>query len=118
MESITLGQIGKILACIVALVGSVEYLFTRLKKWFKKALNEELKPVIDDLKNIKDDLNNETLARCKSVLISIMSRIQAGYKPTSEEKRLLFETKEKYNSLGGDSYVDDMFDDLKNEGMI
>ena len=118
MENVTLGQISTILAFIVALIGSIEYLYVRMKKWFKSALNEELKPIIDDLKNIKDDLNNETLSRCKSDLIAIMSRIQAGYKPTLEEKRLLYETKEKYNSLGGDSYVDDMFDDLKKKGLI
>ena len=33
-------------------------------------------------------------------------------------KEELYETKEKYNSLGGDSYVDDMFDGLKKEGKI
>ena len=47
-----------------------------------------------------------------------MSRIQNGYNPTTEEKMILYETKEKYNDLGGDSYVDDMFDKLREGGKI
>ena len=47
-----------------------------------------------------------------------MSRIRNGYNPTTEERIILFEVKKKYNDLGGDSYVDDMFEKLKKEGKI
>lgn len=70
------------------------------------------------LTDIKKALENEKLDRCKSDLIVIMSRIQNGYKPTTEEIMVLYETKKKYNELGGDSYVDDMFDKLKKEGKL
>ena len=70
------------------------------------------------LNKIQKNLDNEKLDRAKADLISLMSRIQNGYSPTSEEKIILYETKEKYNDLGGDSYVDDMFDKIKKEGKI
>lgn len=47
-----------------------------------------------------------------------MSRIQNGQTITEEERRILIEEKEQYNKLGGDSYVDDMFDRLKKEGRL
>jgi hypothetical protein len=70
------------------------------------------------LKDLKIAINGESLDRAKNDLIVIMSRIKNGYTPTSEEVMVLYETKEKYNKLGGDSYVDDMFEKLKKEGKL
>ena len=70
------------------------------------------------LSDIKRALESEKLDRCKSDLIVIMSRIQNSYTPTTEETMILYETKKKYNDLGGDSYVDDMFEKLKKEGKL
>ena len=70
------------------------------------------------LTNIQLALNEEKIDRCKSDLVVIMSRIKNGYEPTTEEKMILHETKKKYNDLGGDSYVDDMFEKLKKEGKL
>lgn len=72
----------------------------------------------EELQAIRKDMKGETLSRCKNDLISLMSRIKNGYIPTTEEKMILHETKALYNSLGGDSYVDDMFDSLRKEGKI
>ena len=72
----------------------------------------------DSMDSLKDDLNQETLARCKADLVSLMSKIKNGYTPTVEEKMILHESKKKYNGLGGDSYVDEMFDNLVKEGKI
>lgn len=72
----------------------------------------------EELKEIKQALKNETLSRCKVDLINAMSKIQNGYVPTEEERRILIEEKEQYNSLGGNSYVNDMFDRLKKEGKL
>lgn len=70
------------------------------------------------LKDIVDNLKKEKLDRAKADLVGLMSRIRNGYVPTTEEKIILFETKQRYNDLGGDSYADDMFDTLKKEGKI
>ncbi len=70
------------------------------------------------LRDLKVAINNESLDRAKNDLIVVMSRIKNGYVPTPEEVMVLYETKEKYNKLGGDSYVDDMFEKLKKEGKL
>lgn len=72
----------------------------------------------EELQGIRKDMKSETLSRCKNDLIVLMSRIKSGYVPTTEEKMVLHETKALYNSLGGDSYVDDMFNSLRREGKI
>lgn len=70
------------------------------------------------LTKIQFSIDKESMERCKSDLVVLMSRIRNGYTPTSEEVMVLYETKKKYNDLGGDSYVDDMFEKLKKEGLI
>ena len=71
-----------------------------------------------DIMKVRKSLSEETLNRCKVDLINVMSRIQNGATLTEEERRILIEEKEQYNKLGGDSYVDDMFDRLKKEGKL
>ena len=71
-----------------------------------------------DIMKVRKSLSEETLNRCKVDLINVMSRIQNGASITEEERRILIEEKEQYNKLGGDSYVDDMFDRLKKEGKL
>lgn len=54
----------------------------------------------------------------KDQLVSMLSRIENGYKPTVEERHILHEQKANYNSLGGDSYVDEMWDKLIKKDLI
>lgn len=70
------------------------------------------------LNQLQRNLKSEKLDRAKGDLVGLMSRIRNGYIPTTEEKMILYETKEKYNELGGNTYVDDMFNNLKKEGKI
>ena len=77
--------------------------------------NNKIESILND---IKVDIKNEKMARCKVDLINVMSRIKNGYEPTDEERRILIEEKEEYNHLGGDSYVDDMYEKLQREGKL
>ena len=70
------------------------------------------------LNGIKIDLKNEKLARCKVDLINVMSRVDKGYILNESERSVLYEEKQDYNLLGGDSYVDDFWDKLRKEGKI
>lgn len=67
---------------------------------------------------IKVDIQKETLCRCKADLINAMSEIHKGASLTEEQRRIIYEEKETYNKLGGNSYVDEMFDRLKKEGKL
>lgn len=97
-------------AIIVALITTAGVIATTVIQAIQASKKDSLE---SKLSKIQLALEQEKLDRCKTDLISIMSRIQNGYVPTTEEVRILYETKEKYNKLGGDSYVDDMFDKLR-----
>ena len=80
MESITLGQIAKTLAFIVALIGSIAY----LKKTIVNAFDKLLEPIRKEIK-----ANN--LSNIKTNLINFME--------LADKRALSLEQKYHYNSL-------------------
>lgn len=90
----------------------------KVKGEIQDSIKDTEKNIKADITKVRKSLNDETLSRCKVDLINVMSRVQNGYSLTEEERRILIEEKEQYNKLGGNSYVDDMFDRLKKEGKL
>lgn len=84
----------------------------------QKSANEKKNNIETLLEDIKKDIGKETLDRCKVDLINAMSEIHKGTKLTEEQRRIIYEEKETYNKLGGNSYVDDMFERLQKEGKL
>ena len=115
MDTIIVSAITTVGVVITTLIQSKK---ERKKDNIEAKLDNIRKEFNDSMDSLKDDLNQETLARCKADLVSLMSKIKNGYTPTVEEKMILHESKKKYNGLGGDSYVDEMFDNLVKEGKI
>lgn len=87
-----------------------------VKNEIKGSIKDTERTIKADITKVRNSLSEETLNRCKVDLINVMSRIQNGYELTEEERRILIEEKDQYNKLGGNSYVDDMFERLKKEG--
>lgn len=86
-----------------------------LQKEIQNLRKESKKGDADIYKRITDKDMNDT----KRFLVMELTKISDGnYIPTEEQKRVLKECKDVYNASGGDSYVDDMYDDLRNKGLI
>ena len=111
-----------IVALISGLCVAIPSIYATIKTNKKDTIEQKLTTMNVNfdtkLNTLSQDIEKEKLDRAKSDLVILMSKIRNGYVPTVEEKMILYETKEKYNSLGGDSYVDDMFDNLKKEGKL
>lgn len=113
-------------AILVTAISTVGVIITTIIQSYHAKKKDNIETKLDniqkefktDISSLQNNLNIESLERCKTDLVSLMSKIKNGYTPTTEEKMILYETKTKYNKLGGDSYVDDMFDGLKKEGKL
>ena len=126
MESI-LNFLGMIIVAIIGLIGVIIQTQSHVKIKKQDGLMKVIDKKIDGLRNeskkddIKlnkkiDDINVNTTKR---FLITEMTKIKQGYYiPTDNQKRVIVETKSEYNKAGGDSYVDDMYEDLKNKNLI
>ena len=90
----------------------------KIKETNDKIDNLRRESELNDIK-INNKLDSTKLATLKIWLTTEMTKIRDGYyKPNEEQKRLLHEAKTEYNNLGGDSYVDDMFAEIKNKKLI
>ena len=115
MENILVALVSGLCVAVPNIIATI---VTNKKDTIDKKLSNIQVSFENRLKDLQSALNQQSLDSAKSDLIVLMSRIKNGYEPTTEEIMILYETKEKYNDLGGDSYVDDMFDKLKKEGKI
>ena len=119
--------IATVLVAIIGLIGIV----IQNKSHNKLKSQEDLLKTVDDKidklktqsteedKRLNKKLDTIDMDNCKRFLIVEMTKIQDGaYKPNEEQKRMLYETKERYNNDGGDSYVDSMFDGLQAKGLL
>lgn len=126
MEGILTALIGGLCVAVPNIVATIvnnkknnmDNLKSELKKEFNKSISDLETKIKNKFLKLEESQNEEKLDRCKVDLINTMSRVQNGYTLTEEERRILIEEKSKYNKLGGDSYVDDMFDRLKKEGKL
>ena len=122
METIVVALISGLCAAVPNIIATLSTNRKENIKTLEKNINKNIKDLEVSLKadntKTRNQLKEETLSRCKVDLINAMSRIQNGYDPTEEERRILIEEKETYNHLGGNSYVDDMFERLKKEGRL
>lgn len=119
--------IATVLVAIIGLIGIVIQNKSNSKLKSQEDLLKTVDDKIDKLKtqSIEEDkrLNKKLdimdMDNCKRFLIVEMTKIQDGmYTPTEEQKRMLYETKERYNNDGGDSYVDSMFEGLQAKGLL
>ena len=115
---------------IVAIIGLIGIIIQNRSHTKLKSQEELLKTVdekIDKLKTqsteedkrLNDKLDTIDMNSCKRFLIVEMTKIKDGtYTPNEEQKRMFHEAKTRYNHDGGDSYVDSMFEDLQDKGLL
>lgn len=137
MEGI-LSFLGMIIVAIIGLVGvilqvkskekaeSIDSKIDNIKKEFTKKTDDFTNELItfkeestESDKRISDQIQEVRMTVCKRFLVTELSKIEEeNYIPSEEQKRVLKDTKDEYNAAGGDSYVDDMYDDLRDKGLI
>lgn len=112
--------IGTIIVGIIGLIGiwiqtkSKEKQDNVLKQITK--LREESKHGDERLYKNIDDVKCQFL---KMWLTNELTKVRDElYRTNEEQKRIIMEAKKEYNRLGGDSYVDDMFDECKDKNLL
>lgn len=126
MDSL-LNFLGMVLVALIGLIGIIVQTKSHQKIDKQDILMKSIDKKIDTLRteSKRDDikLNNKidsiNMNTTKRFLITEMTKIKENtYVPTDNQRRVIHETKDEYNKAGGDSYVDDMFQDLVKQGLL
>lgn len=122
-----LSFIGVITVAIISLIGTIIQTKSHNKLEQQNDLVKSINKKLDNLRmeSKKDDfrlnkkLDENKMSDLKRFLIIEMTKIDQGiYQTTDNQRRMLKEAKDEYNRAGGDSYVDDMYDKLKDRNLL
>ena len=122
-----LSFLGMIIVAIISLIGIIIQTKSHNKLQKQSDIVKTMDAKLDKLReeSKKDDftlnkkLDENKMNDLKRFLIIEMTKIDQGiYQATDNQKRMLKEAKDEYNRAGGDSYVDDMYDKLKDKNLL
>ena len=122
-----LSFLGMIIVAIISLIGIIIQTKSHNKLQKQSDIVNTMDAKLDKLRaeSKKDDfklnkkLDENKMNDLKRFLIIEMTKIDQGiYQATDNQKRMLKEAKDEYNRAGGDSYVDDMYDKLKDKNLL
>ena len=108
---------------IVAIIGLVGIVIQTKSKEKQNTIEQKIDALRKESKEgdtiLSGKLDTAKMQILKVWLTVELTKIRDGlYKPNEEQKRLLIEAKSEYNKLGGDSYVDDMFEECREKNLI
>lgn len=125
MENITLGMIEEALLIIVSIVGSVLLIMGKITNALKKTIQDEMKPVNEKIKALEGKI--DTLAEkvdevdknsTKDFLVARLGEVERGGYLDDITRQRFYEELERYERLGGNSYIHARYEELKKQGKI
>lgn len=122
-----LSFLGMIIVAVISLIGIIIQTKSHNKLQKQSDIVKTMDIKLDKLRaeskkddfNLNKKLDENKMNDLKRFLIIEMTKIDQGiYQATDNQKRMLKEAKDEYNHAGGDSYVDDMYDKLKDKNLL
>ena len=122
-----LSFLGMIIVAVISLIGIIIQTKSHNKLQKQSDIVKTMDAKLDKLRaeakkddfNLNKKLDENKMNDLKRFLIIEMTKIDQGiYQATDNQKRMLKEAKDEYNRAGGDSYVDDMYDKLKDKNLL
>ena len=122
-----LSFLGMIIVAIISLIGIIIQTKSHNKLQKQSDIVKTMDVKLDKLRaeskkddfNLNKKLDENKMNDLKRFLIIEMTKIDQGiYQATDNQRRMLKEAKDEYNRAGGDSYVDDMYDKLKDKNLL
>ena len=122
-----LSFLGMIIVAIISLIGIIIQTKSHNKLQKQSDIVKTMDIKLDKLRaeskkddfNLNKKLDENKMNDLKRFLIIEMTKIDQGiYQATDNQKRMLKEAKDEYNRAGGDSYVDDMYNKLKDKNLL
>lgn len=111
MENITFGDVGRLIAFLATIIGSCGVIYAALKKAIKK--------LFDDItKEIKGQIENVDIGNSKNYLVTFLARVDRMEEIDEIELIRFWEQYEHYIKIGGNSYIKNKTEKLKQVGRL
>ena len=118
MEQITLGQIGLAITFLVGLIGGIGYIKKHVQTWINDTLKDQFASIDAKIQHLDDKMEGIDVATCKNFLVARLSEVEKGIPMDEIELERFWEQYEHYSKHGGNSYIKNKVDDLKERGLL
>ena len=118
MENITLGQIAAAVGIITVILGGYKLLNDNIKNVITKVVTELLKPLSDSIDSINMRLDKVDRESCKNFLVRCLADVEKGEEMSETETARFWEQYEHYVESGGNTYIMNKVERLKQEGRL
>ena len=118
MENISLGQITAFITFIVAVIGAITSLIAFSKTFVAKILKPINQKIEQFEKIATKGRNNIELELIKIILANFINDMESGLPKSDIQKKNAYELYDRYQTLGGNSYIHDCWEKLIKEGKI
>ena len=106
------------LAFIVSTVGGIKYVKNNVQKWIRDSLSEPFNKVDNKIDHLEEKMEGIDIATCKNFLVARLSELERGIPWDEIEEERFWEQYEHYVKHGGNSYIQNKIDKLKEKGLL
>ena len=118
MQTVTLGEVGMTLTFIVGLLTAIGYLKEKGKNLINSSVKADLKSISDKLDKLDGKIGDVDMNSTKNFLVARLSEIESGKKMDEIERERFWEQYGHYQKIGGNSYVHEKVEKLKESGFL
>lgn len=118
LEAITLGDIGVMVAFLVALISGVSFLLNHVKKSVEKIVKEQIAPITERLSDLEKDIESVDIENCKNFLVRFLADVEQGIIVDEIEKERFWEQYEHYTKGGHNGYIKNKVSRLQEKGLL
>lgn len=118
MGSITIQDLSVALSFFAGIIVSGGIIGKWMKSWLEKIFEKQMDTFKDEIEEITTRLDRVDIEACKNFLVRCLSDVERGEPMAETEKERFYEQYEHYVSSGGNSYIKQKVEHLKQEGKL
>lgn len=118
IETWTLGGIAVLTSAILLLIGNLRKLFGEYKDSVQKIVKEEIKPLSDKIDALSKKVDNVDMDSTKNFLVTTIGEVERNGWTDETTRQRFYESFQRYEKMGGNSYIHTRFDELHKQNKI
>ena len=118
IEGWTLGGLVALTSVLIVLISNLKRLSSELTVSLTKIIKKEIEPLEGKIDAMSKQIDSVEAEATKNFLVTTIGEIERNGWTDETTKQRLYEEMERYEELGGNSYVHARFEQLKKEGKI
>ena len=104
---------------LISIVGLAKYILKKVNQVLEQKVKQ---PILNEVKKNREEymeeLNKHIIQDYKTYLVDFLTRAENGEPIAKNQMKNAYDMKDEYKQRGGDSYVDEKWDELEEKGII